>query len=72
MKRKAFKAFLMRGEWFREGIGSFFYWFAFYRLVFWGVLFILVDLLARVSIKTKSRRNRFGGTLFHFYLNVAT
>lgn len=22
--------------------------------------------------KTKSRRNRFGGTLFHFYLNVAT
>lgn len=24
MKRKAFKAFLMRGEWFREGIGSFF------------------------------------------------
>jgi hypothetical protein len=23
-------------------------------------------------IKIKSRRNRFGGTLFHFYLNVAT
>lgn len=31
--------------------------------------------ICRVSLflfKTKSRRNRFGGTLFHFYLNVAT
>ena len=53
MKRKAFKAFLMRGEWFREGIGSFFYRFAFYWLVLWGALFILVDFVGSCFYKNK-------------------